>query len=187
MAMTSWMSRIGIIFAAALLSGLLFGVLLRVVMGIIALAFPELASGFHWEALLMLTVVGMVFTLGNSLIFAIVMSILPGGWATRGLIYGVANTCVIGIPFFLSNPGGELFGPQAFLGVSLFTLLFVWGGVSLSWTVDKLERWVAVGQLGRIRLAYVSFIVLVIPAFIVLFEIGREMFTEIIPEIRNHW
>ncbi|MBO9597930.1 MAG: hypothetical protein J7559_08960 [Cohnella sp.] len=187
MTMAPWMSRIGVVFAAALLSGLLFGVLLRVVMGIIALAFPELASGFHWEALLMLTVVGMLFTLGNSLIFAIVMFVLPSGWATRGLIYGVANACVIGIPFFLSNPGGELFGPQATLGIALFTLLFVWGGVSLSWTVDKLERWVAVGRLGRIRLAHASFIVLIIPAFIVLFEVGREMLTEIFPEIRNNW
>lgn len=181
------MSRFGVSFAAALLSGLLFGVLLRVVMGIIAIAYPEMASGFHWEALLMLTVLGMLFTLGNSLIFTCVMPILPNGWAARGLSYGVANAAVIGIPFFLSNPGGELFGPQAFLGVTLFTLLFIWGGVSLSWTVDKLERWVAVGRIGRIRLTYASFIVLIVPAIIILFNIGREMFTEIIPEIRNHW
>ncbi|WP_027086166.1 hypothetical protein [Cohnella panacarvi] len=181
------MRRFGISFAAALLSGLLFGVLLRVVMGIIALAYPEMASGFHWEALLMLTVLGMLFTLGNSLIFTCVMPVLPDRWATRGLSYGVANAAVIGTPFFLSNPGGELFGPQAFLGVSLFTLLFVWGGVSLSWTVDKLERWVAVGRIGRTRFTYASFIVLIVPAIIILFNIGREMFTEIIPEIRNHW
>lgn len=187
MAMTSWVSRFGISFAAALLSGLLFGVLLRVVMGIIALAYPEMASGFHWEALLMLTVLGMLFMLGNSLIFTFVMTILPGGWATRGLIYGIANTAVIGVPFFLSNPGGELFGPQAYLGISMFTLLFVWGGVSLSWTVDRLERWVAVGRIGRIRLTYASFAVLIVPAFIVLFGIGREMITEVIPEIRNNW
>ncbi len=169
------------------MSGLLFGVLLRVVMGIIALAYPEMASGFHWEALLMLTVLGMLFTLGNSLVFTCAMPVLPDGWAMRGLSYGVANTAVIGIPFFLSNPGGELFGPQAYLGIALFTLLFVWGGVSLSWTVDKLERWVAVGRASRIRLAYASFIVLIVPAFIVLFQIGREMLTEIIPEIRNQW
>lgn len=185
--MTAWMSRFGISFAAAIGSGLLFGVLLRVVMGVIALAFPEMASGFHWEALLMLTVLGMLFTLGNSLIFTCAMAILPDGWAPRGLVYGVANAVVIGVPFFLSNPGGELFGPQAYLGITLFTLLFVWGGVSLSWAVDRVERWVAVGRIGRIRLAYASFIVLIVPAFIVLFGVGREMVTEIIPEIRNNW
>ena len=185
--MSTWMSRFGISFAAALLSGLLFGVLLRVVMGIIALAFPEMASGFHWNALLMLALLGMLFTLGNSFIFICAKSILPNGWMQRGLVYGVAIAIVIGTPFFLSNPGGELFGPQAYLGVTLFTLLFVWGGVSLSWTVDRVERWVAANRNGRIRFAYASFVLLIVPAFIVLFGIGEEMVTEIIPEIRNNW
>ena len=181
------MSKVGIAFAAAIPAGIVFGLLLRVVMGIIAFGFPEFSTGFHWSALLLLTILGTLVLLGNSLIYALVRRWLPRYWAGSGLVYGTICAIVYGTPFYLSNPGGELFGPQAFLGISLFTLLFIWGGFSLAWSIDVLERWVGSGQRMRIRLANVSFVILVLPALGILFALGHEIVTEMIPEIRSNW
>lgn len=185
--MAYWLRKFGVSFAAAIVTGLFFGFLLRVVMKIIALAHPELSSGFHWEATLSIALLGVGFTLANSVIFALVERLLPASWLAKGFSYGVLNLIVYGIPFFLSNPGGELFGSQAYVGVPLFSLVFVGGGIALAGCIRLIDEWVDVERERRIRFAYASFICLSVPACVILVGVAAEMATEIVPEIRNQW
>ncbi|QMV42803.1 hypothetical protein [Cohnella cholangitidis] len=180
-----WFEKFGVSFAAAIVTGLLFGLLLRVVMKIIALAHPELSSGFHWEGTLFIALIGVGFTLANSVFYALVERFLPGKWLAKGFLFGVLVLAVYGIPFFLSNPGGELFGPQAYIGVPLFSLVFVAGGITLARCVRFIGKWVNDRRERRIRFAYACFILLGIPACVLMVGIAVEMVTEVIPEIRN--
>jgi hypothetical protein len=52
--------RIGTAFIAAIATGTVCGILLRIIMRIIAIAFPELASGVTFEGVLQLLGTGMV-------------------------------------------------------------------------------------------------------------------------------
>lgn len=180
-----WSRKFGVSFAAAIATGLVWGILLRVVMKIIALAHPELSSGFHWEATMFIALVGVGFILANSVIFTLVERLLPAGRLAKGSVYGLLNLVVYGIPFFLSNPGGELFGPQAYVGVPLFSLLFVGGGIALAGCVRFIDDWVEARREKRLRFTYASFICLCIPAGAILFGVVSEIVTDVIPEIRN--
>ncbi|MDN3019129.1 hypothetical protein PH210_23435 [Paenibacillus sp. BSR1-1] len=152
-------------------------------MKMIAVVFPHLASGFTFQGTFFLVILGLGFTLANSIIYTFIHHYLPNGWARKGLIYGAMTLCIFGIPFFLSNPGNELFGPQASLGITLFSLLFLLGGLLLAMSVHLVTNWVDRIPIRRIY-AYVFFGLLVIPAIVLLGGIIYEIFTEIIPAIR---
>ncbi len=185
--MANWLRKFGTSFAAAMITGVILGFMLRGVMRFIAMANPELSSGFHWEATLLIALIGVAFTLANSVIYTVVERLLPRRRAVKGFVYGFINLVVYGIPFLLSNPGGELFGPQVYVGVLLFSLVFVIGGVMLAWFVDLVERWVDNNRIKRLKFAYASFICLCLPACIAFIGILFEMVTKIIPEIGNQW
>ncbi|HZG58337.1 hypothetical protein [Paenibacillus sp.] len=178
----------GIALAAAVPAGLLMGVILRVNMSIIAVAYPHLATGFHWISTLMIILgPGLGVTLTNAVIFSLLHNRLPRERRAKAIAYALFTLIVYGTPFLLSNPGGELFGPQAVLGVPLFALAYAFNGASLSWFADGLKDWVRANPMKRTRFAYTSCILLSVPALAMLGGIVFEIFTEMIPEIRNNW
>jgi hypothetical protein len=61
----------GIGFMAAVFAGFIFGILLRLVMGIIAFFFPHMATGFTFMGTLMLVILGIAVTLANSLLYTL--------------------------------------------------------------------------------------------------------------------
>ncbi|WP_462413014.1 hypothetical protein [Neobacillus sp. Marseille-QA0830] len=178
-------SRFGVSFLAAIVTGLISGLLLRLIMKIIALAFPQMASGLTFMGTFMLVVVGIGFTLANSIIFTMIYSFLPKRWGRKGLLYGCINLVILGIPFFLSNPNNELFGPQAPLGIGLFSGLFIIGGFLLSFFVHRMTNWFSQTR-GRMILTYIIFGLLIVPAIVVFGGIVYEIFTELIPAIRTN-
>jgi hypothetical protein len=100
-------------------------------------------------------------------------------------LYGLITLFVYGIPFFLSNPDNDLFGPQAPLGIALFSILFIVGGLLLSFCFHIINSWAQPQR--REKYMYISFFVLIIPALIMVTGTTFEMFYETIPAIRANW
>ena len=173
---------LGIGFMAAVFAGIIFGLLLRLVMGIIAMFFPHLATGFTVGGTLMLVILGIAVTLANSIVYTAFFQKSRKRWVQKGLYFGLLSLLIYGTPLFLSNPNNELFGPQAPLGVSLFSVLFIIGALILVYFIDKISRWV-VHSHRRMSLSYVSFALLVIPAIVMLVNIIAEIFYEMLPKI----
>ncbi|MBS4214845.1 hypothetical protein [Neobacillus rhizophilus] len=183
---SKWWKRIirnfGISFMGALFTGILYGVLLRLVMGIIAFFFPHMASGFHLSGTLLLVVLGIAVTLANSILYTIIFQTSRMSLVRKGFYYGLLSLIIFGVPMFLSNPNNELFGPQAPLGISLFSVLFFIGAFIHVWSINRITNWVNHSN-GMLKLAYISFAILVIPAAVMLFNMFLEIFNEIIPKI----
>ncbi|MGG3467467.1 hypothetical protein ABES02_08260 [Neobacillus pocheonensis] len=177
---------LGIGFFSAVITGIISGLLLRIIMKIIAIAFPDMASGFTFEGTLFLVFLSFGFSLANSIIYTFIHQYLPDGWVRKGLIYGGLNLCIFGIPFFLSNPNSELFGPQAPLGITLFSLLFLLGGLLLAMWFNLITNWVNRAQRRRI-FAYVIFALLILPAIVIAGGIIYEFIYELIPAIRSNY
>lgn len=175
----------GISFLAAVPVGIIFGLLLRLVMGIIAFFFPHMASGFHLSGTLLLVILGIAATLANSIIYTLVFQTSRKNWVRKGFYYGLVSLILYGIPLFLSNPNNELFGSQAPLGIGLFSALFFIGALLLAFSVEHFTHWMD-GSKGRQKLAYVSFTILFIPASAMLVNIFLEIFNEILPKINDN-
>lgn len=172
----------GVSFMAALITGILFGLLLRLAMKVIAIFFPFLATGFTVVGTLIIIFIGIAGTLAFSIVFTLIFQNSTKGWGSKGLLYGAGIFIVYGIPLFLSNVNNELFGPQAPLGIVLFGLLIIIGPVILSYFIDRISYWV--NQLNsRRKFAYISFIIFSIPATIMLINIITEFFFEILPKV----
>jgi len=178
--------KLGIGFIAAVVTGIISGLLLRLIMKIIAIVFPHMAGGFTFEGTSLLVVLGIGFSLANSIIYMFIYRYLPKRWISKGFIYGCLNLIVYGIPFFLSNPDNDLFGPQAPLGITLFSLLFLFSGLFLAWLVNLLINWVDQSN-GRLKYTYFFFIILIVPAIVMTYGIIHEIFTELIPAIRSNF
>jgi hypothetical protein len=174
--------NLGIGFMAAVFAGIIFGLLLRLVMGIIAVFFPLLATGFTVGGTLMLVILGIAVTLANSIVYTVIFQKSRKSWVQKSLYFGLFSLLIYGIPLFLSNPNNELFGPQAPLGVSLFSVLFIIGALILVYFINIISRWVDHSH-RRLRLSYVSFAFLVIPAIVMLVNIIAEIFYEMLPKI----
>lgn len=172
----------GISFMGAIFTGFIFGLLLRLVMGIIAFFFPHMASGFHFSGTLMIVILGIAVTLANSIIYTIVFHTSRTRLVLKGFYFGLLSLIIFGTPLFLSNPNNELFGPQAPLGISLFSVLFFIVAFLLVWTTERITKWMEQAN-GRLKLAYVSFAILVIPAVVMLVNMFLEIFYEMIPQI----
>jgi hypothetical protein len=175
----------GIGFIAALFTGVIFGLLLRLVMGIIAYFFPHLASGFHWSGTLLIVVLGIAVTLSNSIVFTFIFHRSLKSWLVKGLLFGLLLLIVYGTPLFLSNPNNELFGPQAPLGIALFSASFFIGSVLLAILIEYIAKWFDQSK-GRQKIAYLSFAILSIPAILMLVFMFVEIFTEMLPKIINN-
>lgn len=180
------MKVLGIGFGAAVITGIVSGILLRLIMKIIAVVFPHMARGFTIEGTLALVMLGIGFSLANSIIFSFIQGYLPKHWLQKGLIYGTLNLVVYGIPFFLSNPDNDLFGPQAPLGIALFSILFIVGGVLLAALITFIKQWIDQTP-KRAKFAYLCFFLLLVPALIMSGGIIFEMFTELIPAIKTNF
>ncbi|WHY69758.1 hypothetical protein [Neobacillus sp. SuZ13] len=175
----------GIGYIAALFTGVIFGLLLRLVMGIIAYFFPQLASGFHFSGTLLIVTLGIAVTLANSIIYTFLFHRSRKSWVVKGLLFGLFLLIIYGTPLFLSNPGNELFGPQAPLGIALFSVSFFIGSVILALLIEYLTKWFDQSKV-RLKLAYVSFVILSIPAIIMLVAMYVEIVTEMLPKILNN-
>jgi hypothetical protein len=175
----------GIGFIAALFTGIIFGLLLRLVMGIIAYFFPHLASGFHWSGTLLIVILGIAVTLANSILYTLIFHRSSKSWLVKGLLFGLLLVIVYGTPLFWSNPNNELFGPQAPLGIALFSASFFIGSVLLALLIDYIAKWFDQSK-GRHILAYLSFAIFAIPAILMLVSMYIEIFTEMLPKIINN-
>ncbi|WP_144555051.1 hypothetical protein [Bacillus sp. X1(2014)] len=175
----------GIGYIAALFTGVIFGLLLRLVMGMIAYFFPHLASGFHLSGTLLIVILGVAVTLANSIIYTFLFHRSRKSWVVKGLLFGLFLLIIYGTPLFLSNPGNELFGPQAPLGIALFSVSFFIGSIILALLIEYHTKWFDQSK-GRQKLAYVSFVILSIPAIIMLVAMYVEIFTEMLPKILNN-
>lgn len=175
----------GIGFIAAFFTGIIFGLLLRLVMGIIAYFFPHLASGFHWSGTLLIVILGIAVTLANSILYTFIFHRSRKIWLVKGLLFGLLLLIVYGTPLFLSNPNNELFGPQAPLGIALFSASFFIGSVFLATLMEYIAKWVEHTK-GRQILAYLSFTIFSIPAILMLVFMYVEIFTEMLPKILNN-
>jgi hypothetical protein len=181
------MARIvGIGFVAALFTGVVFGLLLRLVMGITAYFYPHMASGFHWSGTLLIVILGIAVTLANSILYTFFFHRSRKSWLVKGLLFGLLLLIVYGTPLFLSNPNNELFGPQAALGIALFTASFFIGSVLLALLFEYLAKWFDQTK-GRQILAYLSFAIFSIPAILMLAAMYVEIFTEMLPKIVNNY
>lgn len=174
--------NMGIAFLAAFFIGILYGLLLRLVMGIIALFYPHMASGFSISGTMLLVVLGIAVTLANSIVYTLTFQSARMSWGRKGIYFGLLSLLIYGIPLFLSNPNNELFGPQAPLGITLFSLLFFIGSFGLAFSVERITRWLNHSN-RRLRLAYICFAIFVIPATIMLVNMILEIFYEMIPQI----
>jgi hypothetical protein len=177
--------NLGIGFMAAIIPGIIFGLLLRLVMGIIAIFFPHMATGFTLTGTLMLVVLGIAVTLANSIVYTLIFQNSIKSWVWKGSTFGLVSLIIYGTPLFLSNPNNELFGPQAPLGVTLFSALFFIGALLLTYFIDSISKWVEQSN-GRLKLIYVSFAILILPAAIMLVNIIAEIFYEMLPKISSN-
>jgi hypothetical protein len=177
--------NLGIGFMAAIIPGIIFGLLLRLVMGIIAIFFPHMATGFTLTGTLMLVVLGIAVTLANSIVYTLIFQNSIKSWVWKGSTFGLVSLIIYGTPLFLSNPNNELFGPQAPLGITLFSALFFIGALLLTYFIDSISKWVTQSN-GRLKLIYVSFAILILPAAIMLVNIIAEIFYEMLPKISSN-
>ena len=175
----------GIGYIAALFPGIIFGLLLRLVMGIIAYFFPHMASGFHLSGTLLIVFLGIAVTLANSICYTFIFHRSRKNWLVKGLLFGLLLLIVYGTPLFLSNPNNELFGPQAPLGIALFSASFFIGSSLLALVIEYMSKWFDQSK-GRLKLAYLSFAILSIPAILMLVNMFIEIFTEMLPKIINY-
>jgi hypothetical protein len=175
----------GIGYIAALFPGIIFGLLLRLVMGIIAYFFPHMASGFHLSGTLLIVFLGIAVTLANSICYTFIFHRSRKSWLVKGLLFGLLLLIVYGTPLFLSNPNNELFGPQAPLGIALFSASFFIESSLLALVFEYMSKWFDQSK-GRLKLAYLSFAILSIPAILVLVNMFIEIFTEMLPKIINY-
>jgi MFS family permease len=174
----------GAAFIAAMVTGIVAGVMLRVIMGIIAAAFPELATGLSLSGVLFLLLTGMGFSLAGSIPFTLLEPIFPKKVLFKGLIFGSIHLLLYGIPFYLSNPGDELFGPQAPLAVLLFSMLFLMTGLLLA-GLHKHFTYLGRHDVRR-RILKIIFFVLILPTIAMLGVMTYEMITEIIPRVEHN-
>lgn len=174
--------NLGIGFMASVFAGIIFGLLLRLVMGIIAFFFPHLASGFTFFGTFLLVILGIAVTLANSILFIIIFHKSSMSWVRKGFWYGLICLFIYGTPLFLSNPNNELFRPQAPLGISLFSALFFIGPLLLALFIERISNCIDRSNL-RIKLTYISFALLSIPAIVMLVNIFMEIFYEMLPKI----
>lgn len=171
----------GAAFLAANVTGIVAGIWLRVLMGIIAAVFPEMASGLTLGGVFFLLLTGVGFSLANSLLFTLAEPILPKRTLFKGLLYGTINLLLFGTPFFLSNPGNELFGPQAPLAVLLFSILFLLTGFLLAVLHSYFITWRK--HAIRRMVLFIAFIVFIVPTLIIFGGSTYEFFDETIPDI----
>lgn len=174
--------NLGISFMAAFFIGILYGLLLRLVMGIIAYFYPHMASGFSISGTMILVVLGIAVTLANSIVYSFTFQSSYMSWGRKGLYFGLLSLIIYGIPLFLSNPNNELFGPQAPLGITLFSLLFFIGSFCLAFSVERITRWTNQSN-RRLKLAYICFAIFIIPATVMLVNMVLEIVYEMIPQI----
>ncbi|MBT2698558.1 hypothetical protein J7E79_14175 [Bacillus sp. ISL-40] len=85
----------------------------------------------------------------------------------------------------MSNPNNEFFGPQAPLGIALFSASFFIGSVLHALLIEYITKWFDQSN-GKLKLAYLSFAILSIPAILILVFMFIEIFTEMLPKIINN-
>ncbi|WP_163103034.1 hypothetical protein [Peribacillus alkalitolerans] len=157
--------KLGIGFIGALITGVICGFLLRIIMRIIALAYPSLGSGVSIQGVISLIGTGISFCLASSILYTYVAPYLPNHWVMKGSIFGIINLVFFGIPI-LNNP--DLQGDQAILTIILFSCVFITGGLLLAYTCWKISTFSQ--NRNHNKIWHVSFIVFVIPALVSLVQ-----------------
>ncbi|SOC08693.1 hypothetical protein SAMN05880501_105124 [Ureibacillus xyleni] len=168
----------GIGFIAAVGAGFIVGVLLRLIMKIVAIIYPNLSTGFTFKGTFLLVLMGTGFTLAVSMLYMYCRMYLARNWILSGMLYGFIVLCIFSYPFFFSDePNSELNGPQKPLGIILFSLLFIIGGLLLAKFVNIIENWVE-KSTSRIKYCYIAFCILIIPTLFITYGIVKDLIEE---------
>jgi len=160
---------VGAHLLAGLLTGIVAGLGARLVMKLVAVAYPDMASGFHLSGVLLLIVMGMMIALGVSLLYLMLKPLHPA-FPHNNWWFGLFFLTLFGVPFFASNPADELFGPQAPLAIGLFTCLFLLSGYLLTVCTRYLEN-----RLTPLS-SRIAALLLLIPAGFGLWQLGTDWY-----------
>lgn len=167
--------RMGVAFIAATATGMVCGILLRIIMRIIAIAFPELAGGVTFEGVISLIGTGIGFCLATSILFILVESYLPHHWFKKGVLFGIMTLAIFGTPI-LHNPSNGLDRFQEIITIILFSCVFITGGLLMTYAFGIVNKWVRSRRYEKVL--YISFFVLIIPALFLLGEMTIGVFKE---------
>ncbi len=165
--------QIGIGFIAAMGTGIILGILLRLIMKIVAVVYPNLSTGFTFQGTLLLIIIGIGSALAFSTLFIFCRKYLPRNWFIGGFLYGLIILCIFSYPFF-TEENGELNGPQKPLGIFLFSFLFIIGGIILSKFVMIAEKWIE-KEIAHIKYCYIAFYILIVPCLFFVFALLKEL------------
>jgi hypothetical protein len=165
-------SRLGAAFIAGISTGFICGILLRVIMRIIAITFPELAGNLTLGGILTLLITGISYCLAFSILFTLLESKLPINWFKKGLIFGIGILLIFGLPIMLRP---DLSRSQEILVIVLFSSVFITGGLLLSFTYLKINCWTQ--NSSNEKLLFTLSSLLIIPS---LFILGQNIYEIII-------
>lgn len=166
-------------YLGAICTGIIVGVLLRLIMKIVAVVFPNLSTGFTIQGTFLLIIIGIGSTLAVSMLFMLCRKYLGRNWLISGICFGLIVLCILSYPFFTDNQNSELNGPQKPLGILLFSLLFIIGGVILSKFVMIIENWVE-KSIAHFKYCYIAFFILIVPSLFFVFALLKVVIEGII-------
>lgn len=129
--------RVSVGALAGMIAGVLAGIGARIAMRIVALA-SESPVEFTVEGTVGILIIGVLVSVFPGILYALVSGYLPGPWAIRGLLFGLALLLVIGLRFLFGIEGGELARGPLDVGRSLFAALFLAYGLALGVVTDWL-------------------------------------------------
>jgi hypothetical protein len=172
--------KLGIAFFSSIITGIICGFLLRSIMRIIGIVFPHMASNLTLEGIFSLLVAGTSFCLASSILFCLIESKLTKNWFKKGFIYGILILIFYGTTIII-RPGLSV--QEELLVILLFTILFISGGLLMSFWFWKISDW-AKSPLREKLLSIVCYL-LIIPAVYLLGQNTIEIVIRILQYIRQ--
>lgn len=160
--------KLGIIFFSSIITGIICGFLLRLIMRIIGIVFPQMAGSLTLDGIFSLLIAGISFCLASSFLFYIVETKLPRYWFKKGFTFGILILIIYGTPIII-RPGLSV--PQELLVILLFTILFILGGLLMSFWFWKICEWAK--NPSREKLLLIVCYLFIIPA---VYLLGRNTF-----------
>ncbi|MCC6629208.1 MAG: hypothetical protein IT340_17605 [Chloroflexi bacterium] len=127
---------------AGLIAGIATGIAARLAMRLVVMATYRLPTQSMEGTILVLTLAALLgVTFG--VLYIGLRRWLPGGWLTRGLVYGLGLLALPGFAFFvdgLSHSDSALREGPALLGIGLFSALIIGCGLAIAGAAAWLER-----------------------------------------------
>jgi len=134
-----YLRKAGIGLLAGLIGGMVWGIGARIAMRIVALAAHK-PTEFSLEGTALILLVGAFFGIPLGLLFAGVMTYLPGAGHRKGLSFGLLVLLIMAAPFYLGPLAAEAPLGLRFLGIAMFAALFVVCGTAVELAYQQLDR-----------------------------------------------